>query len=70
MNPEEEIKKLREELEYHINRYYNMDSPEISDYEYDMKMKRLFLLSTLACCLLSAAATDRLFIEDFAEYIF
>lgn len=31
-----------------------------------MKMKRLFLLSTLACCLLSAAATDRLFIEDFA----
>ena len=41
MNPEEEIKKLREELEYHINRYYNMDSPEISDYEYDMKMNHL-----------------------------
>ncbi len=30
------VKKLREELEYHSNRYYNMDSPEISDYEYDM----------------------------------
>ncbi len=41
MNAEEDIKKLREEIEYHINRYYNMDEPEITDYEYDMMMNRL-----------------------------
>ncbi|MBR3770185.1 MAG: NAD-dependent DNA ligase LigA [Lachnospiraceae bacterium] len=28
-------------LEYHIERYYNQDSPEISDYEYDMLMQEL-----------------------------
>lgn len=36
-----EINKLREEIEYHINRYYNLDEPEITDYEYDMMMNRL-----------------------------
>ncbi|MEY8392502.1 NAD-dependent DNA ligase LigA [Lachnospiraceae bacterium 45-W7] len=35
------VKELRSELEYHIERYYNQDNPEISDYEYDMKMKEL-----------------------------
>lgn len=35
------IKELRNQLEYHINRYYNMDSPQISDYEYDMMMQEL-----------------------------
>ncbi|MBR4282115.1 MAG: NAD-dependent DNA ligase LigA, partial [Clostridia bacterium] len=35
------IKQLREEIEYHSNRYYNMDSPEISDYEYDMLNNQL-----------------------------
>ena len=34
----EELKKL---LEYHIDRYYNQDSPEITDYEYDMMMQEL-----------------------------
>lgn len=38
---EEKIKKLRGELEYHSNLYYNMDSPEISDHEYDMMMREL-----------------------------
>ncbi|MBQ3417702.1 MAG: NAD-dependent DNA ligase LigA [Ruminococcus sp.] len=33
--------ELREELQYHNNRYYNMDSPEISDYEYDMLLREL-----------------------------
>ena len=33
--------KLREELQYHNDRYYNMDSPEISDYEYDMLLREL-----------------------------
>ncbi len=41
MNAKEEIKKLREEIEYHIDRYYNQDEPEITDYEYDMMMNRL-----------------------------
>lgn len=37
----DEIKKLRQQIEYHSNRYYNMDEPEITDYEYDMMMQRL-----------------------------
>lgn len=41
MEPREEIEKLRQQIEYHSNRYYNMDAPEISDYEYDMLMQRL-----------------------------
>ena len=36
MSAIEEINKLKKEIEYHINRYYNLDEPEISDYEYDM----------------------------------
>lgn len=38
---EERISALRKQLEYHSNRYYNMDSPEITDYEYDMMMLEL-----------------------------
>ncbi len=38
---EQKIQELRRQLEYHIERYYNQDSPEISDYEYDMKMQEL-----------------------------
>ncbi len=34
----EELRKL---LEYHSDRYYNKDDPEISDYEYDMLMREL-----------------------------
>jgi len=30
-----ELKKLREEIEYHNKLYYEQDEPEISDYEYD-----------------------------------
>ena len=41
MNPEEQIRALREQIEYHSNRYYNMDEPEITDYEYDMLMQQL-----------------------------
>lgn len=36
-----EIKKLRKEIKYHSELYYNQDAPEISDYEYDMLMNRL-----------------------------
>ncbi len=33
--------ELTELLNYHNNRYYNLDSPEISDYEYDMLLREL-----------------------------
>ena len=36
-----EIAKLKKEIRYHSNLYYNNDNPEISDYEYDMLMNRL-----------------------------
>ncbi len=38
---ESRVNALRSELEYHIDRYYNQDNPQISDYEYDMKMQEL-----------------------------
>ena len=31
----ERILSLRAQVEYHANRYYNLDDPEISDFEYD-----------------------------------
>ena len=37
----ERIKKLRELIEYHSNAYYNLDSPEIEDDEYDALMREL-----------------------------
>lgn len=33
--------ELRALINYHNNRYYNEDSPEISDYEYDMLLREL-----------------------------
>ena len=41
MNAQEEILRLRRELEYHNKLYYVLDAPVISDYEYDMLMQRL-----------------------------
>lgn len=38
---EKKIEELRKTLRYHSNRYYNDDSPEIEDYEYDMMMREL-----------------------------
>ena len=35
------IDELKKTLNYHIDRYYNQDDPEISDYEYDMMMQEL-----------------------------
>ncbi len=37
----EEYKALKAQIEYHMNRYYNMDEPEISDFEYDKLMQSL-----------------------------
>mgnify|MGYP003301749979 CR=1 FL=1 len=36
-----EIDELRRELEYHSKLYYVMDAPVISDFEYDMMLRRL-----------------------------
>ena len=41
MNTKEKIESLREELQDHNYRYYVLDSPIISDYEFDMKLKEL-----------------------------
>ncbi len=38
------VKKLQTELRYHAERYYVYDSPEISDYEYDMMYAELLAL--------------------------
>ncbi|MBR2974046.1 MAG: NAD-dependent DNA ligase LigA [Clostridia bacterium] len=38
---EKRIVELRTEIEYHNNRYYNEDNPEISDFEYDMLLREL-----------------------------
>lgn len=38
---EKEISNLRSKIEYHNNKYYNEDAPEISDYEYDKLTQRL-----------------------------
>ncbi len=35
------VKELRTQIEYHNNLYYNEDSPEISDYEYDLLTREL-----------------------------
>lgn len=37
----ERAKELADSLRYHNDRYYNSDSPEISDYEYDMMLREL-----------------------------
>ena len=37
----QKIEELRKSLEYHARRYYVEDSPEISDYEYDMMFNEL-----------------------------
>jgi DNA ligase (NAD+) len=37
----EDYKALKAQIEYHMNRYYNMDEPEISDFEYDKLMQTL-----------------------------
>lgn len=38
---EKRLKELKELIAYHANKYYNEDSPEISDFEYDMLMLEL-----------------------------
>ncbi|WP_372472721.1 NAD-dependent DNA ligase LigA [Capnocytophaga sp. ARDL2] len=41
MTIQEKINQLRSELNEHNYKYYILDTPEISDYEFDMKLKEL-----------------------------
>lgn len=41
MDLEKRVEELRKILNYHIEKYYNEDNPEIEDYEYDMLMREL-----------------------------
>ncbi|MDT0644365.1 NAD-dependent DNA ligase LigA [Zunongwangia sp. F363] len=41
MDVEKKINKLRQELQQHNYNYYVLDKPEISDYDFDMKLKEL-----------------------------
>jgi len=41
MDVEKKIQGLREELQQHNYNYYVLDKPQISDYEFDMKLKEL-----------------------------
>ena len=41
MNPKERIEYLRKVIAYHSKRYYENDSPEISDFEYDKLFEEL-----------------------------
>lgn len=41
ISAESRIKELTRQLEYHNNLYYNMDEPEISDFEYDKMLREL-----------------------------
>jgi DNA ligase (NAD+) len=43
-NEREELLRLQKEIRHHNYRYHVLDDPIISDYEYDMKLKRLHLL--------------------------
>ena len=41
MTPEERILQLREQIAYHSDKYYNQDSPQIPDDEFDLLMREL-----------------------------
>lgn len=45
-NVSELMSKIECELEYHSEKYYNQDDPEISDFEYDRLMNALILLES------------------------
>ncbi|WP_185851333.1 NAD-dependent DNA ligase LigA [Blattabacterium cuenoti] len=43
-NIKEEIYKLRKELSEYNNKYYNLDTSDVSDYDFDKKLKKLSFL--------------------------
>ncbi len=44
LSAEKRINELRKIIEYHSNLYYNLDEPEISDFEYDKLLRELEIL--------------------------
>ena len=42
------VAELTKTIEYHNNLYYNQDDPEISDFEYDMLLRRTNLPADLS----------------------
>jgi DNA ligase (NAD+) len=44
MSPDDQIKKLREQINYHLYRYHVLDSPVISDAQYDALYQELLKL--------------------------
>ena len=46
MTPLERIAYLQKTLQYHNEKYYNQDAPEISDFEYDQMMRELETLES------------------------
>ena len=38
---EERWNALKEQIEYHSDRYYNLDAPEIEDHAFDMLMQEM-----------------------------
>lgn len=41
MDDKQRYQELKKTIEYHSDRYYNQDNPEITDYEYDIMMQEL-----------------------------
>ena len=56
MDYKERIKELRDTLNAHSYRYYVLDEPSISDYEYDMLQRELANLEKESCRLSSGTA--------------
>ncbi|MDC1324677.1 hypothetical protein N8216_01440, partial [Flavobacteriaceae bacterium] len=46
MDAKEQILKLRDELSQHNYKYYVLDTPSISDFEFDSKLKQLQVLES------------------------
>ena len=46
-NIKQEIDALRAEINHHNDLYYNKDNPEISDFDYDMLLRRLETLEKM-----------------------
>lgn len=59
MDIKDKIKKLTEELNEACHNYYILDSPKISDAEYDLKFRELQKLEKEAGCRLSFSPTNR-----------
>jgi DNA ligase (NAD+) len=68
--PEERVAELRRQLEYHGYRYYVLDDPEISDYDYDMLLDELRALESEHPELLTAdSPTQRVGAEPVSDLV-